>query len=1312
LPYIKRHRGTFQSLESFTKTRRRLIQSWILGAILLAPPALVQAQNYTITVSASPSADGTANGGGVFAAGTSRIVTASANVGYAFTGWAVGGSVVSTAASYTFTVTGNLNLTADFTNLTYQTLDDPLAYPISGGTVTVASGISGSNIVGHYIDNRELPEGFLYNGTTYTTLEVPNAYLNENYALGVSGTNIVGYYLGDDLFYHGYLYNGSAYTTLDDPNANDPDSFNGTYAYGVNGHNVVGYYTDGSGYNHGFLYNGSTYANLDDPNAAAVAGLSGGTYACGISGTNIVGYYVDESGTTQGFLYNGSTYTTLRDPNAFYGTVAGGISGTNIVGYYPAASYEPSFLYQGGIYSTLNTFYRSVTGIFSNTIVGSYTDANGSTHGFVAVLTPATNDTIAISASPSAGGSVGGGGVFAAGSSQTVTAVANSGYAFACWSENGNVVSTAVNYDFTLDANRTLIAVFTNLAGETSNWTARVSGTTENLNAIAWSGGQFVAVGDSGTILTSPDGVTWTGSQNGGADLVAVVWSGTKFVTAGSPGMEGGTVATSPDGVTWTGQFSGGNVYSQSDTVYYSEIAGVACNGPQFVAVGGLAFGYTDLVMWISPNSVQVVPVSSYSSYNGIVWSGTKYVAVGFQGPTDYPTIVTSTNGQTWTGQNPGTTNILNAVAWGDGQFVAVGNSGTILSSPDGIEWTIQNSGTNDRLYGIIWSGSQFVTLGNPLVSGRGDDILTSPDGVTWTCQTSGTSNTLNAITYGGNRYVAVGNTGLILTASQLPALGVNYTISVGASPSAGGSVGGGGTFSSGSSETVTATANHGYIFSNWTENGSVVSSSPSYTFTVSNNANLVANFGFNKVAYNASPTNGVTPLLVQFTSPAMDSGGNAIIQWNWTFGDGATSAVQNPSHLYAVAGTFQPALTATNNFGVTVLGSGPAITVASPTIQYTANPTNGVTPLTVQFVSPGVDSGGNTITHWSWTFGDGVTSTVQNPSHVYAVAGMFQPVLIATNNFGVTVLGSGPAITVVFPTIQYTASPTNGVTPLTVQFISPGVDSGSNNITHWNWTFGDGSTSTAQDPVHVYTNVGAFQPTLTATNNLGATVPGSGPAINAMQSFGLVVNGGFETGNFTGWTEGGNFAACFVSSSPTYVHSGQYGAQLGPGGTLGYLSQTLATTAGKSYLLSFWLNSQGGTPNEFLVSWNGTNLIDQTNLGITGWTNLQFTVSATGAGTALEFGFRNDPIYFGLDDISVTTISPVSLLLSSGGFSTNGGFQLSIYGQIGQPYTLQASTNLVDWLSILNFTCTNSPMSVMDPAAKNYNHRFYRVAQ
>ena len=174
---------------------------------------------------------------------------------------------------------------------------------------------------------------------------------------------------------------------------------------------------------------------------------------------------------------------------------------------------------------------------------------------------------------------------------------------------------------------------------------------------------------------------------------------------------------------------------------------------------------------------------------------------------------------------------------------------------------------------------------------------------------------------------------------------------------------------------------------------------------------------------------------------------------------------------------------------------------MTNPTVQFTVIPTSGTPPLNVLFNSTNVDSRGNTITSWNWNFGDGTTSTAQNPSHAYANAGTFYPSFVATNASGVTVIGFGPIITVTNivvtnPTIQFTASPTNGVPPLAVQFNSARVDSLGNAITSWNWNFGDGTTSTLQNPSHTYTIANIFLPALTVTNSRGVAVIGYGQQI------------------------------------------------------------------------------------------------------------------------------------------------------------------------------------------------------------------------
>jgi uncharacterized repeat protein (TIGR03803 family) len=200
-------------------------------------------------------------------------------------------------------------------------------------------------------------------------------------------------------------------------------------------------------------------------------------------------------------------------------------------------------------------------------------------------------------------------------------------------------------------------------------------------------------------------------------------------------------------------------------------------------------------------------------------------------------------------------------------------------------------------------------------------------------------------------------------------------------------------------------------------------------------------------------------------------------------------------------------------------------------------------------------------------------------------------------------------------------------------------------------------------------------------SNNLGTVFRLT--VVPAAPQGGLVQNGGFETGDFTGWILSGITNATFVDDSSVSgitPHSGIFEAASGASGSLGYLSQTLSTVAGARYLLSFWLDSpDGSTPNEFLVSWNRTTLFNQTNLPAISWTNLQFTVTATGTSTALQFGFRDDPSWLALDDVSVVLaqLRIVGISLSGTNLVVNGSNGVS-----GRTCFVLMSTNLTLTLS------------------------------
>ena len=188
------------------------------------------------------------------------------------------------------------------------------------------------------------------------------------------------------------------------------------------------------------------------------------------------------------------------------------------------------------------------------------------------------------------------------------------------------------------------------------------------------------------------------------------------------------------------------------------------------------------------------------------------------------------------------------------------------------------------------------------------------------------------------------------------------------------------------------------------------------------------------------------------------------------------------------------------------------------------------------------------------------------------------------------------------------------------------------------------------------------------------------------------------------------------MTTGPLYAYAGAYGAALGPLGSLGFLTQNLPTTNGASYVLSCWLDSPDGlTPNEFVVSWNGTNLFDAVNMGVTGWTNLQFLVVADAASTPLEFGFRNDNSYFGLDAITVNNLASVPVppvSFAGGGIQINGtSIVLTLTNLTGQgTVVVQASADLVQWTPVFTNPPALGVMMFTDVLLTNGPGRYYRA--
>jgi hypothetical protein len=141
---------------------------------------------------------------------------------------------------------------------------------------------------------------------------------------------------------------------------------------------------------------------------------------------------------------------------------------------------------------------------------------------------------------------------------------------------------------------------------------------------------------------------------------------------------------------------------------------------------------------------------------------------------------------------------------------------------------------------------------------------------------------------------------------------------------------------------------------------------------------------------------------------------------------------------------------------------------------------------------------------------------------------------------------------------------------------------------------------------------------------------------INIAVGGNLIVNGDFETGDFSGWTPSGNTGSTGVDGSN--VHGGNFAAFLGPVGSDGFIAQTFATTAGTTYVLDYWLQHDGGSPSDFYAQINGATVLGSRldNPPAFGYTEYTFSFVAAGPTSQLRFGFREDPTYFHLDDVSV----------------------------------------------------------------------------
>lgn len=227
-----------------------------------------------------------------------------------------------------------------------------------------------------------------------------------------------------------------------------------------------------------------------------------------------------------------------------------------------------------------------------------------------------------------------------------------------------------------------------------------------------------------------------------------------------------------------------------------------------------------------------------------------------------------------------------------------------------------------------------------------------------------------------------------------------------------------------------------------------------------------------------ANPVVGQAPLKVKFTDTSKGSLKEDLNNWKWSFGDGGTSVKQNPEHTFNEPGIYTVGLMAGNSsisdweIKTNLINVKPN---KLPITEFTASHFIGIAPMKVQFT----DMSRNGVDSWIWEFGDGNTSSLQNPLHTYKESGFYTVTLTVSNPIGSDSIEKVALINVMdegVPIAKFMNEPSTGFSPSTRNF----TNLSSGNIGAWRWDFGDGGRSSDKDPFYIYNKPGIYTVRLT----------------------------------------------------------------------------------------------------------------------------------------------------------------------------------------------------------------------------------------
>nr|NQU89383.1 PKD domain-containing protein [Bacteroidota bacterium] len=214
-------------------------------------------------------------------------------------------------------------------------------------------------------------------------------------------------------------------------------------------------------------------------------------------------------------------------------------------------------------------------------------------------------------------------------------------------------------------------------------------------------------------------------------------------------------------------------------------------------------------------------------------------------------------------------------------------------------------------------------------------------------------------------------------------------------------------------------------------------------------------------------------PLSFQF----VDLSSGNIAEWLWDFGDGTTSLTQNPDHIFTDEGTYEVCLSITDMWGICQDVHCEFIEIVLPDL-CEADFDNTSIPdqlLAVQFI----DQSEGIMTQWQWDFGDGSTSMLQNPVHIFPDSGYYSVQLSIVNPDSIVYCESAIVKNIhVFETApncqaNFIAFPDSGINRPNLFHFS---DLSTGSPTSWSWDFDDGTNSTEQNPVHQYDDFGSWE--------------------------------------------------------------------------------------------------------------------------------------------------------------------------------------------------------------------------------------------